>query len=250
MATDRDGTYTPGAALSGATATGKRGPKPKVKAKAKAIAGGAADAAVPAPDTNPTPKKPKAPPTLVSSLVRGANMVSMMTTWNAMRDRMHKVVSDHLVMLSLDDVEQVTPERAAQWDRNMQRNAKFLEVFMCYTNNKDKSIDRSCERLLETCGRGDMAASEMLVQIPNQYYNSLEEAVTGTVALVRHIFLGRKPPTPAEGRWTGVPGAAAFFGSLLFFCFSLPSLIAGEAVAPKKRKKPVAVEPELNEDQD
>jgi len=191
--------------------------------------------------------KPRKPPTFVSSLVRGANLCGQHGIWKKMRTNIALVVESSLKTICTDDLDRQRDLHLARWQTNMKKNTLLLKVFLGYKENGMRSIDRSCGQLLERAGRGDWVSGELIVVVNGNQY--IRNAKVEIVELARHIFMGHHPVPPAEGRWTGVPGAAAFFGALLGFLGSLTQLFGDEietttvgdeaksAAAPKPKPK-------------
>ena len=162
------------------------------------------------------PKRKPAPLTLVSSLVRGANLVCQKRRWNKIGSAVNSCANARVRLLTDEEVRDATEEQQLVWASNLARNERWLTIFCGFLPAGSRAIDKACAGLLDICGKSDWAAEDVIMVFPN-VARSRAEALEKLVAYTKSAFLSGKPEKPAEARWTGVVGAASFFGRLLAF---------------------------------
>jgi len=144
-----------------------------------------------------------------------------------------------------DDLDRQRELHLARWQTNMKKNTLLLKVFVGYKENGRRSIDRSCSQLLEKAGRGDWISGELIVVVNGDRY--IRNAKVEIVELARHIFMGHHPAPPAQGRWTGVPDTAAFFGAFIGLILgSLTPLFGETTTVGDEDKSAAAPKPNAN----
>ena len=169
------------------------------------------------------PKRTVAP-TLLSSLVRGVHIVTSGNTWQTMVQRFERFVDSRNVrLLSLHDMETMPPGDQATLERNFRKN-EVLAQALCGWSEADTTAPKLSRRtkssimFLDIFGWSDWEdpAADVII-LPQNTVHTAAEAKQCLRVYGRDVFFASRPPLPAQGRWTGLLGAACFFGRLLMF---------------------------------
>ena len=136
--------------------------------------------------------------------------------WSRIGSAVNSCANARVRLVTDEEVRDATEEQKLVWASNLARNERWLTIFCGFLPAGRRAIDKACTGLLDICGRSDWAAEDVIMVFPN-VARSTDEAVEKLVAYTKSAFLSGKPEKPAEARWTGVVGAASFFGRLLAF---------------------------------
>ena len=181
--------------------------------------------------------------TLMSSLVRGAHLARQASYWRSFESKFEFHILQSGRLVTTEEVNNATDEQCHVWQRNLERNTLWLQLFGYFgqaarNNKKPTARDKSCQILLELCGKccWDCAPDQPLVILvfPHNLYNTLAEAMRLVATHAKCVFMSRRPELPAEGRWTGLAGSASWHGGLGAFFGMLTTCLP-------KPKKPAAV---------